>query len=101
MRIHVTPWRIVGASALSLLFVLQSFARIGHESLGATIFRVGFALFMSAYGFLMVLSQRTISERVADGEGSVQLLTSRRRRLVLWFLFVVLIGNMVVLFTRW
>jgi hypothetical protein len=51
MRIRVTFWRIAGASALSLLFVLQSLARIGHESPGATIFRVGFALLMTAYCF--------------------------------------------------
>jgi hypothetical protein len=101
MRIRVTFGRIVGASGLSLLFVLQSFARIGHASPGARIFWSGFAVVMTACSFLMVLSHRTIPERVADGEGSEQLLKSRRRRLVLWFLFIVLIGNMAVLFARW
>jgi hypothetical protein len=40
--------------------VLQSFARIGHASPGATIFWAGFAVVMTAFCFLMVLSHRSI-----------------------------------------
>lgn len=101
MRIRVTFGRIAAAVGLSLVFVLQSFARIGHASPGATIFRTGFALVMTAFCFLMVLSYRSIAERAANGEGSEQLLKSRRRRLVLWFVFIVFIANMAVLLARW
>ena len=98
MTLRFTLWRLLGASGLSLLFILQALAPVASENRTVAVVRAGFALVMSVFCFWVVLSYRTIAERAAEGEGSVRALKWRRWRLVLWVLLFILAAN---LWTYW
>jgi hypothetical protein len=95
MRLRFTPWRLLAASGLSLLFILQAFAPVAHGNRTVAMVRAGLALFMSAFCFWAVLSYRSDSQRAAEGEGSVHALRWRRWRLVLWVVLFLLAVNLM------
>jgi hypothetical protein len=85
MKPHFTFGRVVGAIAFSLLFILQAIGNVmnGHWTLTGGLV---FALVLSAFCFLVVLSHRGPSDvAIPDGRGDAG---SRHRWPPLWAVLV-------------